>query len=118
MQHWILDDSAVPPPTWQQALLQAWRLERWRAGEVPADQPGILWCRLHAGETPAEILRGLRLSEGSAWFCCATSRTRRRSSMLWPPVPPVAATAMPHLKSCTRWRWWSTTAGCGSAKRC
>lgn len=64
MQHWILDDSAVPPPTWREALPQARRLERRRAGEVPVDQPGILWCRLHRGEVPAEILDGLRLGEG------------------------------------------------------
>lgn len=64
MRHWILDDSAVPPPTWQQALPQARRLERRRAGEVPADQPGILWCRLHAGEAPSDILRGLSLGDG------------------------------------------------------
>ncbi len=63
MQHWILDDSAVPPPTWRDALPQAVRLERRRAGEVPADQPGIVWCRLHAGESPADILREFSLGE-------------------------------------------------------
>lgn len=63
MQHWILDDSVTPPPTWQEALPNAVRIERRRFGELPVDQAGIVWCRLHAGEVLGDILRGLSLGE-------------------------------------------------------
>lgn len=63
MQHWIFDDGAQPLPGWHVALPQARLLERRRFGEV-SGQPGVLWCRLHAGEAPGEILQGRQPGEG------------------------------------------------------
>lgn len=64
MQHWICDSETRPISTWLQAMPAARLLARGQISAIPADEPGILWFRLRAGEVIGEVLPRLSLSDG------------------------------------------------------
>jgi DNA-binding NarL/FixJ family response regulator len=64
MQHWICDSETRPIPTWLQAMPEAKLLGRGQLNGIPANEPGILWFRLRAGEVVGDALPRIGLGEG------------------------------------------------------
>lgn len=63
MQHWIFDSESAFLPNWREAMPQAKVIGRDQAGHLGTAEPDILWFRLRAGETVAEVLSWLGLRE-------------------------------------------------------
>jgi DNA-binding NarL/FixJ family response regulator len=50
MLHWIVDHDSKPLSSWLEAMPRAVMLRRDQAASIPADQEGVLWCRLRSAE--------------------------------------------------------------------
>lgn len=55
MKHWIVDVDNVTRPNWQEAMPEAALLKRGKLANIPEDKPGVVWCRLLAGENLAVL---------------------------------------------------------------
>lgn len=59
MQHWIFDREAEMLASWQEAMPTARILQRNDVSDIPAGEPGILWCRLRSGEAMDDVLSAI-----------------------------------------------------------
>lgn len=59
MQHWIFDREAEMLASWQEAMPTARILQRNDVSNIPAGEPGILWCRLRSGEAMDDVLSAI-----------------------------------------------------------
>lgn len=55
MKHWIVDVDNVTRPNWQEAMPDAALLKRGNLANISEDKPGVVWCRLLAGENLAVL---------------------------------------------------------------
>jgi DNA-binding NarL/FixJ family response regulator len=63
MQHWIIDTDPNGLPGWQEAFPRAVIVGA--ASEMRGlNKPGVIWCRLRASESLADVLAGVDISSG------------------------------------------------------
>lgn len=55
MKHWIVDVDDVARSNWQEAMPEAVLLKRTRLANISDEKPGVVWCRLRAGESLAVL---------------------------------------------------------------
>lgn len=55
MKHWIVDVDDVARSNWQEAMPEAVLLKRTELPNISAEKPGVVWCRLRAGESLAVL---------------------------------------------------------------
>lgn len=53
MKHWIVDVDDVARANWQEAMPEAILVKRTQLANISDHQPGVVWCRLRAGESLA-----------------------------------------------------------------
>ncbi len=63
MQHWIIDSDPAGLPDWHEAFPDL-KLVQAMAQVTPADQAGVLWCRLRSSAQLAEVLATLDFMAG------------------------------------------------------
>ncbi len=55
MKHWIVDVDDVARPNWLDAMPEAVLLKRSQLTSLADGNPGVVWCRLRAGESLAVL---------------------------------------------------------------
>lgn len=60
MAHWIVDLDGEAFAAWREALPGLAMLARRQLAGIPREAPGVIWCRVRAGESPDAILCEVR----------------------------------------------------------
>ncbi len=59
MQHWIIDTGGGSIPSWMEAMPAAHLIERAKLAGSAFKGLGVIWCRLHSGESVDVVLAAL-----------------------------------------------------------